>query len=443
MTPKPKPIAETLDSAFQQTLLFPMSRAVEIGLAPSTIQEFAAEEAAFGRIVVDTNGLSAGMRLHLTEPVRAVAADWREARAPFDRLLIPHLKDIEAVDTLDKEIQDLENKSDYEVAQHEKQLESDTVYDQIKRRFDRAESRFEEKFAENNQRVSTTWAYTWTYFLAISSIGVAEWLINYDTLYLFTQVPAIAAGATLVLGVLLAFAAHGHGTLLKQWSHRFGAHRTPTERASNWRLFAFSTFSLLLVAGAAGGSRYAAALRTLTANLGPNLLGSEARIDVNPSRDVLISLLANLAAWAVGVFVAYMAHDADPEYMEATHEREAARRRYNRRRASVDKELRSIRARYVKQIEEKQNAAKARSRGVEVERNLLLQVREHQRRLVNTCQASTTTAANIYRDSLVQTAIQHRGNLTFVKAADGSIITPYEYKNCPILIDNNLVLDLF
>ena len=37
-------------------------------------------------------------------------------------------------------------------------------------------------------------------------------------------------------------------------------------------------------------------------------------------RDVLISLLANVAAWIVGVFLSYMSHDDDPDYAGATRQ---------------------------------------------------------------------------------------------------------------------------
>ena len=437
--PAPPSPPGTLAGAFQQAVAFPTSRGAESGLAPGDIQQYAAKEAAFGRIAVDERGLTAGMRLHLTQPMRAVFAQWREARAPFDRLLVPHIKDIEAADRLDAEIAELAQRSAAEVEHRETQLESDAEYTQIRQRHDRAETRFEEKFAENNQRVATVWGYHWSYVIAIGCIGIVEWLINYDTLYSFTQVPAIAAGATIILGLLLAFAAHGHGTLLKQWSHRFGAHRTPTERAGDWRLFAFSTFSLLLVVGTAGGSRYAAVVRSLHA--GPNLLGPD-QIDANPERDVLISLLANLAAWAVGVFLAYTAHDADPEYMEATQERRAARALFNRRRARVNKVIEGIRARYAKQLGEKQNAVKSRSRGVEEERNLLLQVRAHEKSLVDACQAALTASCTQYRDLLVRTGIQQQGALSFIRSVDGKTITPYEYANCPILIDAGFVREI-
>ena len=151
-------------------------------------------------------------------------------------------------------------------------------------------------------------------------IGIAEWLINYDTFFLFFQVPAIAAGTTIMLGVLLAFAAHGHGTLLRQWSHRFGRigrRRSGAATGGCWRWRACRS---LIVLGAAGASRYAAAMRALTSQPQFNILGAEAAVVVDPLRDVLLSLLANIAAWLVGVFIAYVAHDADPEYMEATHE---------------------------------------------------------------------------------------------------------------------------
>jgi hypothetical protein len=244
---------ESLTAAFHRTVTFPTSRAADACIAAGDLQEWAGEEASFGRVATDERGLTPGMRLHAFQPMKAVIAEWREARAAFDRLLMPHMKDIDAVDRLDAEVAELETKCAEEVHRREQLLKEDTKYAQVERRYHRAESRYEEKFAENNQRIATTWGYDPTYVLAIACIGIAEWLINYDTFFLFTQVPAIAAGATIILGVLLAFAAHGHGTLLKQWSHRFGKHRTPAERLGDWRLLALST-ALPKPARGAGGS---------------------------------------------------------------------------------------------------------------------------------------------------------------------------------------------
>jgi hypothetical protein len=196
---------------------------------------------------------------------------------------------------------------------------------------------------------------------------------------------------------------------------------------------ALSTFGFLVVLAAAGGSRYAAALRTLAGQPQFNILGAEAEVDINPMRDVLISLLANVAAWAVGVFIAYLAHDQDPEYMEAAHERVQARTAFNHMRQLIDKQLEGIRAAYLKQISEKENAAKTRSRGVETERSLLLQVGEHEKAIVDSIQSVLLSNVELYRETLVQAALQMRGQSIFVRSDNGNPITPQEYKNTPLL----------
>jgi hypothetical protein len=156
----------------------------------------------------------------------------------------------------------------------------------------------------------------------------------------------------------------------------------------------------------------------------------------------LLSLLANLAAWAVGVFVAYIAHDPDPEYMEATHERGKAQRRYNARRRRFNREIESIRARYGKEIGEKSNAAKARSRGGEEQRNLLLQVREHERAILASLESALRAAVEAYRDALVRIGTQQAGHLVFVRSTDSQVLAPCEYKNAPMLIDREFVRGL-
>ena len=51
----------------------------------------------------------------------------------------------------------------------------------------------------------------------------------------------------------------------------------------------------MIVLLAAGGSRYAAAMHVMRGQPAVNLFGQV--VEVNPIRDVLISLLANIAAW--------------------------------------------------------------------------------------------------------------------------------------------------
>jgi len=333
------PAEAPLLAALEGALRFPLSRAAEAQPAPALLRERALEEAAFGRIVVDERGLTAGMRLNVIEPQRGVLVAWAGERKEFDRLLAPEMPHVRALEKIEQEIAELVQKRDAQIEREKNKLESDTRYQQIVARRDVAKRRFDLKSAENGQRPANLRGYHWIYVIAMLCIGVAEWLINYDTFFQFFEVPAIAAGATAILGLLLAFAAHGHGTLLRQWAHRFGAHRPDIERGADWRLLAFATFSLLLVLAAAGASRYEAVARIAAGQSGTNLLGPEAAIVVHPVREVLFSLLANVGAWAVGVFLAYFAHDSDPDFMDAAQEWRIVEQIYARRRWRTEHEI--------------------------------------------------------------------------------------------------------
>jgi hypothetical protein len=433
-------VPASLDAAFQRAQNFAAARSKDIVLSMTDAQRYAKEEVAFGRTDIDERGLTAGMRLHVLEPARIVLAEWRSARAPFDQLLAPQRDKIETIDRLNTEILELRLEGESKEAELERKIETNTKYVQIKERYEYAESRYKQKFAENDQRVPVLWGYRPSYVLALAFTGVAEWFINYDVFLRFLQVPAWAAATAVILGALLAFAAHGHGTLLKQWAFRFGSARSRAQRFTDWRFLALSTFGLLIVLTAAGGSRYAAVMRLVGS--APTLLGGEAEIDISPMRDVLISLLGNLGAWVVGVFWAYIGHDQDPEYMESAYEREKARALYNRRRKDLDSEKETLRAKTAELIAKKQNAAKTFLRDFERPRSLLLQVREQEKAIMSELQAALSSGAQRYRDALVQVALQQPGKFCLVRGGDGQTVTPYEYKSSSILIDSDFVRGL-
>jgi hypothetical protein len=179
----------------------------------------------------------------------------------------------------------------------------------------------------------------------------------------------------------------------------------------------------------------------VTAHCDDNLLGRQLLSCADPLRDVLISLLANVAAWALGVFVAMVAHDADPEFMEATVDYQRVSRHYVAYRSTADHDIESITARFARRIEQKRNAAQARSRDVERERRLLLQVREHERHVVSACTSALRGSIEYYRDVLVKMAASRQGGLIIVRA-DGEILPPYEWRNTPLLLDPDFVRGL-
>ncbi|HQT76036.1 MAG: hypothetical protein B7Z80_02310 [Rhodospirillales bacterium 20-64-7] len=404
--------SEEMQAAYDVAMRFPIEQVDEMRFTPAWLMEKAHEEAAFGKISIDADGLTPGTRLHVIEPARALLSRWHQTRRRFDVAIEPKMRGIQAVRDAEADTEAARSRAARDRQDAEDRLDADQGYIRVRNEFREAETRYQRLRTEHENRDANMMAYNPAYWLALLCIGVAEWLINYDVFFLFANVVAIAAGATIIMGVLLAFAAHGHGMLFKQWSYRFGEHRDVLDRRGDWRMLALSTFSLLIVLGAATGSRYAAVMHQIAGQPQVNILGSEASIAVDPMRDVLLSLLWNVMAWAVGVFIAYMAHDKDPDYMGATWQYQRAHRRYTSRRRPLVNRIRQIEARLAKEIERLEAAARTKAADTMAERDLLSQVDAHESALVNALAAVTGGNAQTYRANLAQLAASQRGGVT-------------------------------
>ncbi len=439
-------VVHPLKSALDAALAFTPARAT--AMAPTfdaeQIKAFAEEEALLGRVTIDERGITPGLSSNVIAPWRGVLVTWYAARNQFDQGVQPKMADLKALDTLNAEIEFLQDKRHGEVAQAEQTWAAKQEHQTIRQRWEEAESVYNAARDAHGRRDASMAAYHWSYWLALLGIGAAEWLINYDTFFLFLGVPAIAAGATLILGLLLAFSAHGHGELLKQWSHRFGPDQKRMNRTSAWRLLALSTFGLIIVLTAAGASRYASALNSMAAQPGPNILGNSATIEVNATRDVLISLLANLGAWVVGVFIAYFCHDSDPEFMDATRQHRNASCRYYRARHDVEDSIQTIKARTGKQMESMELAARSRAAGVASERAMLDQLETQETVILDLVASSLRANAEQYRDALAQLALAARGGvvLNFVSDMTEKVLSPYELRAMAVKIDRSSMREL-
>jgi hypothetical protein len=232
-----KPGGSRLEVAFHNAMEFTASNAASLVLSETQLRGYAGEEASFGRIIVDDQGLTAGTKLHILQPARALLAKWKEARSSFDTAIEPKLADINAVENLQREIEILKTRRAADVAQIDQTWEANQEHRAIRKRWEEADAVYHQSRLNNGMRDARMTAHRPIYMFAMFCIGIAEWLINYDTFFLFVGVPAIAAGATLILGILLAFSAHGHGELFKQWSHRFGQDQTHMNRVGGYRLF--------------------------------------------------------------------------------------------------------------------------------------------------------------------------------------------------------------
>jgi hypothetical protein len=441
-TPTETP-SDDLKLAYDAAMSFPVEQVDGLRATPERLMELAGQEAAFGRISINDDGLTAGTRLHVIEPARAMLAQWRQTRRRFDVAIEPKMPAIRAVQDVEAEIAAARDRAERDEHDAEAKLEADENYRRVRDEFRTAETRYQRMKADHENRDANMAAWHPAYWVALLCIGVAEWLINYDVFFLFAGVVAIAVGATAVMGVLLAFAAHGHGSLFKQWSYRFGEHRDAIDRRGDWRLLALSTFSLLVVLGAAAGSRYAAVMHQLSGQPAMNVLGADAQITADPMRDVLLSLLWNLMAWAVGVFIAYLAHDPDPDFMDATHQFNRAHRRYRRLRQPLVNRLSQIKAKLVRDIERLEAAARTKAADVATERGLLGQIDKHEAALLAALTAVVRANAQHYHASLAQLAASQRGGITIERIGPhAGQISVGDFRNETVTVTQEMIREL-
>lgn len=424
--------------ALQQVLAFPVSRMSACLVRREDAVEFAREEAAFGTVLIDDHGMSAGMTLHLLQPIRTVLADWERMREEFDRELQPKMADVRAVQDARRGVVETELQRDRELDDIERRLEANASYIKVRDQKDTSYRYWEDFRDRHNGRAPKMFAFDWRYKAAMLSIGVAEWFINYDTLLNFTGVPAIAAGSTVVLAVLLAFAAHGHGELLKQWSYRFRESREPMQRSRDWRLFGLSTAALLIVLLAAGAARYSAAMQVLATQTQHSLIGGDADLNASPVRDVAISMLANIAAWLVGIYVAYVSHDDDPDYMDATFQWNAAHRAWTASRKRFEQDIRHTRAKFTRTIEDRRAAADSRAASVKDELAMLEQVQVHEAALWAAADRVLRSNIETYRGALMRVAFSSNDRVELIRKTSTTPLKPHELNGMALPDDDTL-----
>ena len=425
-------LPDPLEQAFRSAMAFSPERARALLLPPDAVSQAAEAEIARGPVRTDARGFTAGMRIAVLEPARALLSEWSQQRAAFDVRLGPWRADIESAERLAQETATIIRRRDEDLGQIERETAQEHRYQERRESFERADARLRRYSEANGNRQATMLARSPVYFLALACVGGTEWLINYTVFFLFFGVPAIAAGTTLILAALLAFASHGHGSILKQWTHRFGHHAERIKRIADWRLLVLATLALFVVLGAAGGSRYMAALHVMRAQAGPNILGSDVVVQSDPTVDVLLSLLANLAAWLVGIFFAYVCHDIDPEFMDATAQRRIAWRRFHRLRRIADARIRQTEARHAKELRETETASRSRLDAVAPQKALLEQLDAHERAIRDAVLAAVRSNAERYRAAL---AAPRSGGMALV-AADP------EHPAAALSVDRALLLEL-
>jgi hypothetical protein len=419
---------KALQLAYREALAFLPGRANALAITQSQASNYAEQEAAFQTIAIDENGMSGGMRLNLLQPVHDLASEWRGLWNSFEVAIQPKMADINAVQKLHAEAVAEIRKKDEALEAVERELRQNPKYDQIDDHHSRSKDLFDAFRDKHGNRNAVMFAKSPIYWFLLFLVLLTECFINYNAFNSFWGVPAVAFGSTVILGVLLALASHGHGEILKQWSFRFGPDRNPAMRWTDWRMFGMSTAALTIVLAFTGWARWAAAIDMLGSQSQASALGSIGVVQVDPLRDVLVSLIANVGAWMVGVIISYLAHDPDPDYMAATKQFRIARKAWNRARAAHSVRLRYIEARAAKTIEEKTRAAETRQKAVTHEMDMLKQVTSRSEAVQRELEQVTTRNVETYRDALVRVALARQGQVQIVRAGTNTPFSPFDYR---------------
>lgn len=202
------------------------------------------------------------------------------------------------------------------------------------------------------------------YLPVLLAVGVAELMLNFETfnaLNFFT--PFIATAFAMVIGACLAFAAHLHGTLLKQLEYHIGVKERDSKRMAAWKMFGLGTTALTVVLVAVGYAR----AQYLSDYIQMQDVFSGGG-DTNGFWVIAGSLLGNVIVWIIGVIFAYMMHDRNPDYPEKAVEL----RKASAERARLERRLEEPLRREIERLEaeaadelEKLEASDQAQRGLE------------------------------------------------------------------------------
>ena len=320
------------------------------------IRLFAANEVGQGAILLDAEGLSTGMKEQIFPRVREYLQNFADARRIFGDKFQPFLAEIERGAAIPSTIASIEESRDKEVSETLRELQNTTTYQNylgIKARFDQQVKIHPTQ--PNLKAIVPKVLGIPLYVVAMMFVGVAEYFINYDTVYIFFGIPIIALGVTFIFGIFLALISHVHGTDIKQWKRKFG--RAVERQNRSYALFTIVTFGLIGLVAVVGWMRYVSVMSAMEAQPTANLLGTTISVAVNPVREVIISLGGNLAAWMVGLLIAYFCHDADPIYMQTAIDFRKQEKLFRKEEQTYRERIGYLKARCELDVSEQKNMA--------------------------------------------------------------------------------------
>jgi hypothetical protein len=169
--------------------------------------------------------------------------------------------------------------------------------------------------------------------------------------------PAIAWGATIIIGLSIGLAAHYHGTILKQWAYYFGADQDDTRRGPAWRMLLSGSAALFVSLWFVyyARSAYFASYVASVSSFGQAASGSFLWM-------VGGSLLGNFLVYLAGTLWAYLMHDSDPQFVDDRKDldkaRDHCRALKQKLEAARHRDVEQLTAKYKKRVEETERASR-------------------------------------------------------------------------------------
>jgi hypothetical protein len=422
-------IPETVQQAFDAVMAFQW---------PSTDQPFreiinnAAEQESRSTSALRLNeyGLTSGMLPSCIDQVAELRDHFLQLHGTFDTAIRPSLPKINALQDIDEKIADKQKEFQDIEASTEKKHEADSKYETAKKNVTDLEAEYKAMYRAEGQREAKDFPWA-AYAALLLGVGAAEWMVNYETFLNFTEVPLMAAGATILVALAVAFAAHFHGTMFKGHQHFFGDHVKTEIKTRNILVIAIVSTVLALAFGGVGGARYLLVVSQVSQLGGgeSSLLGGDV-VTINVGQVVTISMVINIFVWFVGAAIAYAVHDENPDFTDKLRKYKKAQKIFEPLRQKRDTEIGQLRAKLQKDIEELKNTARAHEQEAKPLADLLATANEKKNKISSEADRLVNRLIRTYRAALADQAAVDNPELKFNKG--GQLIDLEDYRQLNI-----------
>jgi hypothetical protein len=422
-------IPESVQQAFDAVMAFQW---------PSTDQPFRErinnsaeqESRSTAPLRLTEHGLTSGMLTACVDSVSELCDHFTRLHNAFDTAINFSQEKIDALREVDKKISSKQKEFQEIEAGTEKKHEADSKYKVAKENVTNLETEYKAMYRAEGQREAKDFSLI-VYGILLLGVGAAEWMVNYETFLNFTEVPLMAAGATILVALAVAFAAHFHGTMFKGHQHFFGEHVKIEIKNRNVFVIAIVTAVLVLAFGGVGGARYLLVAGQVSQLGGgeSGLLGSDV-VTINVGQVVTVSMVINIFVWFVGAAIAYAVHDENPDFTDKLRKYKIAQKIFDPLRQKRDTEIGQLRAKLQKELDELKNTARAYEQEAKPLADLLTTAHERKNKVVSEADLLANRLIRTYRSALADLATVDNPELKFNKG--GQLVDLESYRQLAI-----------